>query len=119
MHIHVSNDLSDLAGDTRRIATEAKLDMAETVKKNVEAGERYARGIARQASGPHGLNYFKRITGEVTSPLEGEFGPHAGGTPVGGGWRHGPPNTDQEKAADIVAPRFAKDVANLSDRWFW
>lgn len=119
MRVVVVNDLSDLAADTRRIATEAKLDMAETVRKNVESGERYARGIARQAAGPHGKNYYKRITGEMTGTLEGEFGPHAGGTPVGAGWRHGPPNMDMPKAAEIVGPRFAKDVSNLPDRWFW
>lgn len=119
MRIRVTNDLSDLAGDTRRIATVAKADMVETVKKNVESGERYARSIAKQESGPHGKNYYKRITGEMTGLLEGEYGPHAGGTPVGAGWRHGPPNTDLPKSADIVGPRFAKDVGQLPDRWFW
>lgn len=119
MQIHVSNDLSDLAGDMARIPAEAKLDMSEAVYKNVQAGERYAKGIARRESGPHGKAYYKRITSEMTGALEGEWGPHAGGTPVGGGWRHGPGNLDMPKSAEIVGPRFARDVENLPDRWFW
>ena len=119
MQIRVINDLSDLASDANRVAAEAELDMSETVMKHVQAGERYAKGIARNASGPHGKNYYKRITSEMTGPLEGEWGPHAGGTPVGGGWRNGPPNMDMPKSAEIATPRFAKDVGNLPDRWFW
>jgi hypothetical protein len=119
MRIRVTHSIGDLAADMAEIPVIATRDMADTVRKNVQAGERYAKGIARQSAGPHGKNYYKRISSEMTGVMQGEFGPHDGGTPVGAGFRHGPPNTDMAKAADLIGPRFARDVENLPDRWFW
>lgn len=117
MSIRVIHDLDDLAEDLRTIATTTKARMAGVVRDNVALGERAAQRFAKQSSGPHGLNYFKRITSE-SNGLEGEYGPHAGGLPVGGGWRHGE-NTDLPRSADIVGPKFAKDVADEADDLFW
>lgn len=119
MQIRVEHSIGDLASDMAAIPPTAMRDMVDTVRKNTEAGMRYAKGFARQSSGPHGTNYYKRITSDMTGPLTGEYGPHDGGTPVGAGYRHGPPNTDLARSADLIGPRFARDVEKLPDRWFW
>lgn len=120
MRIVVHGDIEGLAVDLTAIAIEAKADMASTVHRNAEAGARYAQGIARSKAGPHGKNYYKRIGAEMTGPLTAEYGPE--GDPktnfVGVGFRHGR-NTDLEQSADIIGPRFARDVERLGDRWFW
>lgn len=119
MRINVEHSgITDLASDLRKIAVRAPADMHNVVRRNVKAGELAEQAIAKAASGRHGENYFKRITSEMTGALEGEWGPHDGGTPVGGGWRHGI-NTDSAKSADLVGPKFAKDMRNLPDDWFW
>lgn len=119
MRIKVTHDIGDLADDLAAIPRVAIVDMSDTVRKNVDGGLRYAKGFARASSGPHGLNYFKRLTSDMHGPLSGEYGPHDGGTPVGAGWRHGPPNTDLARSADLIGPKFARDVSQLPDRWFW
>lgn len=117
MSIRVIHDLDDLAEDLRTIATTTKARMVGVVRDNVALGERTAQRFAKQSSGPHGLNYFKRITGEMTGDLEGEYGPHAGNM-IGGGWRHGE-NTDLPRSQDIVGPKFAKDISDMVDDLFW
>lgn len=117
MSIRVIHDLDDLAEDLRTIATTAKPRMIDIVRDNVRLGEHTAQRLAKASSGPHGLNYWKRITSE-SNGLEGEYGPHAGGLPVGGGWRHGE-NTDLPRSADLVGPKFAKDISDMVDDLFW
>lgn len=119
MSIHVEHSgITDLASDLRKIAVRAPADLSNVVRRNVKAGELAEQAIAKTASGRHGQNYFKRITSEMTGAFEGEWGPHDGGTPVGGGWRHGV-NTDSAKSLDIIAPKFARDVDAVVDGWFW
>lgn len=116
--IHVEHSgVADLASDLRTIAVTAPARMVGIVRDDVAFGERTAQRLAKESSGPHGLNYFKRITGEMTGDLEGEYGPRAG-TMIGGGWRSGE-NTDLARSADIVGPKFAKDVSDLADDLFW
>ena len=119
--IRVTHTIDDLASDMRKIATSTKPTMARIVRRNVSQGEKVAQGIAKRASGPHGKAYWKRITSEMVSPLEGEYGPHGDvvGNAVGAGWRHGPPNTDLEKSLDIIGPRFAREVSDAADSLFW
>src|SRR5687768_16598006 len=83
------------------------------VRKDGAAGLKIAQRFARELSGPHGTSYWKRITGEPTGAMEYEYGPHAGGVPVGGGWRHGAPNTELERSTDVIGPKLAKDVRDL------
>lgn len=118
--IRVEHTLAGLERDLARIARTAKPDMARVVKRNVTQGGRAAQRIARQESGPHGLNYFKRITSEMTGTLSGEYGPtgKVDGNAVGAGWRHGS-NLDLARSADVQIPRFVKDVHDLPDKWFW
>ena len=119
--IRVTHDIDDLAGDLTRIATTTRPKMVGVVRKNVERGNAAAQSFARASSGLHGKNYYKRITAEMTGPLEGEYGPHGDvvGNAVGAGWRSGPGNTDLQKSADLIGPRFAKDAGDILDRAFW
>lgn len=117
--VRVTHTIDNLAADCAKIAQTTKPKMAKVVRRNVEQGTKLARRFAQESSGIHGKNYFKRITGEMTGLLEGEYGPHDGGTPVGAGYRHGPPNTDLERSLDIQGPKFAKDVSDEADGLFW
>lgn len=117
--IRVTHTIGDLAADAARIPAKVKREGRKIVRKNVRDGNTLARRYARELSGPHGKNYFKRITGEMTGALEGEYGPHDGGVPVGGGWRHGAPNTELERSQDVIGPRFARDVREMADGLFW
>lgn len=123
MRIRVTHDIDDLASDLRNIAVDSPLDMAETVKKNADSGVRYARSIAKQSAGKHGVHYPKSMTTEAHSPLVWEYGPDSamkqGGMSFEFGSRNQPPHLDLAKSADLIAPRFAKDVERLPDRWFW
>ena len=119
MSIRITHSLDDLAADFRTIARRAPRDMATVVRRTVKAGERAEKRIAKAKAGPHGENYHKRITSEMTGPREGEWGPNAGGTPVGAGFVHGAGNTDSEASAKVVAPKFYRDAHKLSDKWFW
>ena len=119
MRVVVINDLSDLEGDLRAIPVEFTARATPIVRRHVNEGVKVTQRIAREKSGPHGVNYFKRITGEMTGPLTGEFGPHDGGTPVGAGWRHGAGNNDTDQAADLIGPKFAETVLDVADGLFW
>ena len=121
MRVRVTHTIDDLADDLRAIAVKTPAAASRIVKKNVEQGNVIARGFARASSGLHGKNYYKRLTAEMTGPLQGEYGPHGDvvGNAVGAGWRNGPPNTDLEKSQDVIGPRFAKDAGDLLDKAFW
>ena len=117
MSIRLEHTVGELARDLRTIATTAKARMVGVVRDNVAFGERTAQRLAKESSGIHGLNYHKRITGEMTGELEGEYGPHAGNM-IGGGWRNGE-NTDLPRSADLVGPKFANDVRDEAADLFW
>lgn len=121
MRISVRGGVADLAADLTKIPPRAAGQMATVVKRNVEQGNRLAQRFARGSSGPHGKNYFKRLSAEMTGPLEGEYGPTGDvvGNAVGAGWRNGPPNTDLPRSADIQGPKFAKDAGKILDKVFW
>lgn len=114
-HAGVTELVADLAATPPR----AKADMVGVVRKNVNEGQLLEQQFAREMSGPHGKAYYKRITSEMTGLLSGEYGPHDGGTPVGAGWRHGPPNTDLARSLDVQGPKFAKDAGDIFDGLFW
>lgn len=119
MRVVVINDLSDLADDMRAIPVEFAARAGSIVRRHVNEGNKIAQRIAREKSGPHGANYYKRLSGEMTGPLTGEYGPHDGGTPVGAGWRHAPGNHDLAQSADLIGPRFADTVIDVADGLFW
>lgn len=116
---HFTHDIDGLANDCLAVAVRAPEDLSGVVRSNVKQGNVIAQGFARQMSGPHGTSYWKRMSSEMTGALSGEYGPHAGGIPVGGGWRHGAGNTDLARSADTIGPKFADDVDDAVDKWFW
>ena len=119
MRVRVINTLDDLYDDMRQIPVRFAIRAPQVVDWNVNRGLKIAQRIAREKSGPHGKNYFKRLSAEMTGPLTGEYGPHAGGTPVGAGFRHEGPNMDLQQSADRIGPDFAADVGDMVDSLFW
>lgn len=119
MRVRVINTLDDLADDMRAIPVRFAEKAPQVVDWNVQRGLKIAQRLARERGGPHGKNYWKRLSAEMTGPLTGEYGPHSGGTPVGGGYRHRGPNLDLPNSADIVGPDFADDVGDMVDGLFW
>lgn len=121
MRISVTHNIGDLARDCARVPVKAAPRMVKVVKKNVEQGNKVAQRIAQSKAGPHGAAYFKRLSGEMTGPLTGEYGPHGDveGNAVGASWRHGPPNTDLAKSADLQGPKFAHDAGTILNGLFW
>lgn len=125
--IRVIHDIDDLASDIIGIAKKARPDMVKVVREGVKVGTSLARDYAKESSGIHGKNYYKRISGQMfgvvafggAAGISGEWGPHDGGLPVGGGWRHSTPNTELDRSADQVGPAFVGEVRRLPDRWFW
>jgi len=119
--VRVTHGIGDLAADIARIPPEAVTRGSAVVRRNIKQGEAIAKRLARESSGPHGKNYFKRIGSDMLGALEGEFGPHGDveNNAVGAGWRNGPPNTDLPKAADIIGPKFAAGIGEMVDGLFW
>lgn len=120
MRVVVHHDIGDLADDLTAAVVDFQRQGAQAVRRNVRRGNALARGFARESAGPHGKNYYKRLTAEMTGPLSGEYGPE--GEPksefVGVGFRHGV-NLDLPKSADLIGPTFAKDVGDIVDGLFW
>lgn len=117
--IRVRHTVDKLADDYEKIPARAAVGMARVVRENVDYGRDLAKALAREKAGPHGRNYHKRISGEMTGPLEGEYGPT--GEPktefVGVGFRSGI-NTDLPQSADRVGPAMAADVRKLIARLY-
>lgn len=119
--LRVTQSIGDLANDLATIPVKMAPRLAGAVRRNIEQGNARAQRLARAKSGPHGKNYYKRLTAESTGPLQGEYGPEGDvvGNAVGAGWRNNPPNTDLPKSADVQGPKFARDVGKIVDRAFW
>lgn len=111
--VHVSHTLGDLEAALASRPARITTGLVQAVEKTGTRGNTLARRFAQELSGPHGTSYFKRLSGESTGALSYEYGPHAGGVPVGGGWRHGTPNTELDRSADIVGPAFARLVRDV------
>ncbi len=120
MQVHVTSTIGDLADDLRAAEFIGKKELPKVVRKNLREGVAQAKVFARQSAGPHGKNYYKRISGEMTGPLSAELGP--AGSPktefVGVGFRHGT-NLDLPRTADIIGPQMAGDVDDVVDKMFW
>lgn len=114
------NGVEGLARDMEALPVKAATAFATTVKTDVFEGNQIARGFAKAGAGPHGRDYWKRVTAEMTGPYSGEYGPE--GFPksnfVGVGFRHGT-NMDLPNSADIIGPKLAKDLRKDVDGLFW
>lgn len=120
MGVRVEHSIDDLASDMRKIPAAMVRQGSQVVRRNIVAGNREARRLARRKSGLHGRNYYKRISSEMTGALEGVYGPSnvEGSDYLGAGWRHGE-NTDLAQSLDLVGPKFRGDVVDMLDRLFW
>lgn len=119
MKVRVRHSIDRLADKYEAIPAEFDAKAPRIVWDNVALGRDLTKALARQKAGPHGENYFKRIKGEMTGQLEGEYGPT--GEPktdfVGVGFRHGV-NTDLPQSADKAGPSLAADVQRLVGELF-
>lgn len=122
--------INDLQRDLARIGPEFYRQGRAIVKDTVRDGGTTARRIARLAAGPHGGNYYKRITWDRSAgafvgfgggEIAAEYGPtgRVVGNAVGAGWRNGPPNTDLEQSLDLIRPQFHRRVEHMLDDLFW
>jgi hypothetical protein len=120
MGVRVVHSIGDLASDLRKIPAQTVKQGNQIIRRNVVAGSRETRRLARRKAGKHGRNYFKRISSEMTGILEGEYGPSAvqGKDYLGAGWRHGE-NTDLPQSLDLIRPKLHKDVEDMLDGLFW
>lgn len=120
-YIRVLSTLDDLERDMRQLPGKFVRGGTAAVQRNTREGNAVARGIARSAAGPHGKNYFKRLSAEMIAPLVGEYGPEGNvvENAVGAGWRNGPVNTDLEKSLDIQGPKYRKSIDDMIDGLFW
>ncbi len=111
------NAISETARDLQAAAVKIPTEGNAIVHTNGESANRLARAIAQQKAGPHGENYFKRISAEMTGLLSVEVGPSpllgTRFTGVGGSAGAG---RDLDEALAKVAPAFHKDAADLMDR---
>lgn len=119
--IRVIGGVSDLAADCAKAATVVPRKGPGVVRRAGKRGTGLAKAIAQRESGPHGANYWKRVTGEPTGPLSYEFGPTGDvvGNAVGAGWRNGAGNRDLPQAADRIGPILAEGARGLYDEAFW
>ncbi|WP_181312467.1 hypothetical protein [Nocardioides campestrisoli] len=121
MQIRVIHGIDDLASDLAAMPARLAAGITKTTRANVAAGARAARKFAQASSGPHGANYYKRITGEMTGAASGEWGPE--GVPktefVGAGYRNGPGNRDLPNSADLIGPKYSNDLGDVLEELFW
>jgi hypothetical protein len=116
MRVRVTHTLGDLVADLAAVKPKFDAEAPGIVERNNNKGNAIAQRIAREKSGPHGSNYPKRLSAEMTDELTAEYGPHDGGTPVGAGFRHGGPNMDLPNSADLIGPEFADEVGDMAER---
>lgn len=119
MKVRVTHGVGDLANDLAAIPVEFARKAPGVVAKNAREGNKIAQRLARERSGPHGKNYWKRLSAEAIDPLSWEYGPHDGGTPVGAGYRTDGPNLDLPNSADLIGPKLSRDLGSLVDGLFW
>lgn len=119
--IRVVHTIDGLFDDLKAMPAKEARELPRIVKANIEYGNKLAQSIARGHAGPHGTNYYKRLSAEMTGPTSGEYGPT--GTPksnfIGAGFRNSAPNMDLPNSADVMGPQAAKDVRDMLDRLFW
>ncbi|MDF1603396.1 hypothetical protein [Nocardioides sp. YIM 152315] len=119
MRVRVTHGIGDLANDLAQIPVSFATRAPQVVEWNAQRGNTIARRFAREKAGPHGKDWYKRLTSEMTGPLTAEYGPE--GIPktdfVGVGFRSGT-NLDLPNSADIVGPDFADDTGDMAEGLF-
>lgn len=125
MEIIEHDTLDGLVKDMAALPRRHRKDMIATVRQGIKVGTVDLKDRARRLAGPHGKNYYKRISSEMKlygalGLISGEYGPV--GEPktefVGVGFRHGH-NHDIDRSADLIGPAFDREVRDKIARWFW
>lgn len=129
MGVRVVHTIGDLERDLRTIAKRAPVELRKVVRKNAIEGNRLARSYARGASGPHGKNYYKRISWDQPRSFYGfgggsitaEYGPHGAvvGRAVGAGYRGANENSDLNRSANVIAWTFGPNALHAAHKLFW
>lgn len=118
MRIRAEHSIGDLTADLTKASKETGPQMRGVVRDGLKIGTNLAKGFAKRDAGPHGQDFYKRITSQMNrdgglfgNTISGEYGPT--GVPrtefIGVGFRHGG-NTDLPRSADIVGPSFLRSV---------
>lgn len=130
MRVKVTSGIDDLASDMAAIPPKARIEMRDTVRDGIRAGNTLARDNARRSAGAHGKHYPRAFTSEMHAGLglfgntiSGEYGPDIA-RPQGGmsfefGSRNQKPHLDLSRSADVIGPSFGQEVGQLVDRLFW
>ncbi len=124
----VHHDLDDLERDILRVSSRAPRDLARVVSKNAKEGNALAKAFASEQHtmfGDEDILYPPSFTAEMRLPLMWEYGPDMsiGDGSQAAGYEHGsrnsPPHHDLLRSGDIIGAKFARDVHEAPDRWFW
>lgn len=110
------NTIDETIRDLEAVPGEIHGKGVAIVHRNGERANRLARNIAKRKAGPHGKDFFKRISAEQTG-LSVEIGPSAllGLRYVGVSGSEGV-GRDLDETLVKVVPKFAKDAEDLMDR---
>lgn len=119
MRVHVTHSIDDLARDLAVGSKAVPSKGPRIVAASTKLGLKEAKRLARAKAGPHGKNYYKRLSADHDG-LTGEYGPT--GTPktefVGVGFRSGI-NLDLPNSADLAGPDLERRARGLLDDIFW
>lgn len=117
MGVRFKHHLGDLEKDFMESAKGFARKAPAAVRDTTREGWRDVRRTSRRRAGPHGKNFFKRITMERTDTLVYEYGPE--GMPkseyVGVGYRNGNGNLDMPQSADGLAESLERRLSAVID----
>ena len=120
-----SSNIRELAADFDRVPNAATRRVGKAVETTAKQGKDLAKGFATASAGRHGKRYPSAITVESAAALglSWKYGPEAnlrqGGMSFEFGSRNQPPHLDKERSADIIVPKFYRDVDGMLDGLFW
>ena len=130
MRIRVTHSIDDLAADLDKIATQAPVELARTVRADAIEGNRIARAFASEQHTMHSdidVPYQESFEAEEIGPHAWVYGPVDDGVAHGGSQATGyelgsinqPPHLDLARSVDIIGPQFAEDVLEAAASLFW
>lgn len=126
-------DVTDLSRDFQRSARRVPGALTRVTRAAVHEGYVTARKFAKATARRHGKHYPPTITGQMTGPTKGEWGPdlelqratmfRRSGSARGWSYEDGsvnqPPHNDLANSADVVVPKWWKDIDDIAAAAFW
>lgn len=123
MRVHVEHTLGDLVAILSAAPEKLVTEGSQIIRRNIEAGNKVGRAFAKTSSGVHGKHYPKAFSAQMTSALEGEWGPDEakpqGGMSFERGSRNQKPHLDVLRSGDVQVPQYHDDMSDLADRLLW